>query len=210
MSMSRSKDVYLLSTCRTIVVLLWCRHGMVRPNPVSLIAMFVTSWRFQFMHTFSASNKDFTKETSSKYVIWNFWSVQCAQKYRSEFLYLVSTPALCAKTLRSDGGLASLDWWRSGRFCGHAVCVRSILCQRTWVQPWLSGSVCHRASVQLPDRTSLDVTIATVPSDAMPEVWTRIRRVSVPMVASVLGKWLREIMSPWGMEEEWAASHPGV
>ena len=138
------------------------------------------------------------------------WSVQAIVLSVYTECMKCSGKFFCAKTHRSDGGLASMDWWRSGRFSGHAICLRSILCQRTWLQSWLSGSVCYRASVQLPNRTSLDVAIATMPSIVMPEVWTRIRRVSVPMVASVLGKRLREIVSPWGMEEKWVASHPGV
>ena len=56
---------YLFFICITgDMVLLWYWHGMFRPNLVFLIAMFVTSWRFQFMHIFSAYNEDFTKKTS--------------------------------------------------------------------------------------------------------------------------------------------------
>ena len=57
--------VFIFFICITgDMVLLWYWQGMFRPNLVFLIAMFVTSWRFQFMHIFSAYNEDFTKKTS--------------------------------------------------------------------------------------------------------------------------------------------------
>ena len=53
--------------------------------------------------------------------------------HRSECLHLVHEvfrQVLCAKTHRSDGGLASMDWWRSGRFSGHAISAFEAFCVR--------------------------------------------------------------------------------